>query len=69
MKDHMRCGSRPSLEPGLDLPGHVGTTVLTEDGVGHGGVSVFGVDQETVDVEDAGTDGWEATAGLNKSQR
>ncbi len=53
--------TRSSLKLSLDLPREVRPIVLAKDGIGDGGVGVFGIDQESVDVEDACADGWEAT--------
>lgn len=41
-------GPAAALEFGLDSPGQVGSVVLAEDGVGHVGVGVFGVNQQAV---------------------
>lgn len=53
-----RCyfGSGTALQLGFDLPGEVGATVLFEDDVVAFGVEVFGVDEETVHVEETGAD-------------
>lgn len=43
-----------ALLPGFDAPWEIGPAVVVEDGVVDCGVDVFGVDEEAVDVEDAG---------------
>jgi hypothetical protein len=52
--------ARSSLELRFDFPGEVWAVVFAQDGVCDGGVGVFGVDEEAVDVEYAGADAREA---------
>lgn len=52
--------TRPSLKLGFDLPRELGTIVLAKYGVGDCGVGVFRVYQKAIDIEDAGTNWWEA---------
>ena len=61
-------GSRAgtTLQLCFDGPGEGGTAVLGEEGVDDLRIFVFGVEEETVHVEEAGSDGWESGAGVSK---
>ncbi len=57
-------GAGAALELGFDVPGEVGAVAFAQDDVVAEGVDVFGVEEETVHVEEAGPDGREAGAVL-----
>lgn len=49
-------GARTALELGFDAPGHQGAVVFLQDYVDYVGIDVFGIDEETVHVEETCTD-------------
>lgn len=57
-------GAGAALELGFDVPGEVGAVAFAQDDVVAEGVDVFGVEEETVHVEEAGPDGRETGAVL-----
>lgn len=65
-------GAGAALELGFDVPGEIGAVAFAQDDVVAEGVDVFGVEEETVHVEEAGPDGREAgecVSGLALPQR
>ncbi len=62
-RDESYLGARSPLQLGFDFPRQRGFAVLVQDDIIAVGVNVFGVNQQSVHVEEAGADRGEATQG------
>ncbi len=64
VEDLASFGAGPALQLGFDVPGEVGPVAFTENHIVAESVDVFGIEEETVHVEEACAD-WRETVGMS----
>lgn len=60
VQDGSCCGIWAALHLCFYAPGEIGTAVAIEHGVSASSVEIFGIEEEAIHVEEAGTDGRKA---------